>query len=195
MFLYQLVLGPYRDLLKRFSESYDPVSAEVIVLASGHLGLIYLTELKERMSYERINEQFPELIDGLAEHEGIGFLLVQSEQHGPMAIGGRGVHFLATGKISGEDPLALFGPNASTHLLRTNTFPHTPDIMVNSFYDSETDEVAAFEELVGSHGGLGGNQTKAFILFPTEWELTDENIVGAGELHKQMKDWLEQLRE
>jgi len=195
MHLNQVVLGPYRDFLKRFGETYDPVSAEVIVLASGNLGLIYLTDWEERMSYEQINEEFPRLIDGLAKHEGIGFLLVQSEQSGPLAVGAEGIHYLESGEISGQDPLPLFGPNAAMHLMRTNTFPHTPDIMVNSLYDPETDEVAAFEELVGSHGGLGGNQTKAFMMYPAEWELKDENIVGAGELHKQMKDWLRQLKD
>ena len=29
---------------------------------------------------------------------------------------------------------------------------------VNSVYDPTNDEVAAFEELIGSHGGLGGTQ-------------------------------------
>lgn len=193
MHLDQVVLGPYRDFLKQFGDSDDPVSAQVIVLASGNLGLIYLTDWEERMSYEQINEEFPGLIDGLAKHEGIGFLLVQSEQNGPLAIGAEGIHILESGEISGQDPLTLFGPNAAAHLMRTNTFPHTPDIMVNSLYDPETDEVAAFEELVGSHGGLGGDQSKAFLMYPAEWELKDEDIVGAGELHKQMKDWLRQL--
>jgi hypothetical protein len=112
-----------------------------------------------------------------------------------MAIGAEGIHILGSGEISGEDPLALFGPNAATHLMRTNSFPHSPDILVNSLYNPETDEVAAFEELVGSHGGLGGNQTKAFLMFPAEWELQDDDIIGAGELHKQMKYWLRQIKE
>jgi uncharacterized membrane protein YvlD (DUF360 family) len=195
MYLNQVVLGPYRDFLNRFGETHDPVSAEVIVLASGNLGLIYLTDWEERMTYEQINKEFPGLIDGLARHEGVGFLLIQSEQNGPMAIGAEGIHILGSGEISGEDPLALFGPNAATHLMRTNSFPHSPDILVNSLYNPETDEVAAFEELVGSHGGLGGNQTKAFLMFPAEWELQDDDIIGAGELHKQMKYWLRQIKE
>ncbi len=195
MYLDQVVLGPYRDFLKQFGDSADPVSAEVVVLASGNLGLIYLTDWEERMSYEQINEAFPGLIKGLAEHDGIGFLLVDSEENGPLAIGARGIHYLDDGRVIGEDPLTQFGPNAAMHLKRTNSFPHTADIMVNSFYDPVTEEVAAFEELVGSHGGLGGNQSKPFIMFPSEWELKDENIVGAAELYKQMKYWYTQLKE
>ena len=71
-------------------------------------------------------------------------------------------------------------------------FPDAPDILVNSFYDPEIDEVAAFEELVGSHGGLGGGQTSPFIMFPSEWEFENVNIVGASELHTQLKKLLPQ---
>jgi putative membrane protein len=67
--------------------------------------------------------------------------------------------------------------------------------MVNSLYDPETGEVAAFEELVGCHGGLGGTQSFPFLMYPAEWELEDCDIVGAGELHNQLKSWLDQVVE
>jgi hypothetical protein len=35
--------------------------------------------------------------------------------------------------------------------------------------DPSTDEVAAFEELIGSHGGLGGWQTQASLVYPATW--------------------------
>ena len=38
---------------------------------------------------------------------------------------------------------------------------HAPDLLLLSQYDPELGEVAAFEELIGSHGGLGGDQTRA----------------------------------
>ena len=39
--------------------------------------------------------------------------------------------------------------------------------MVGSFYDPELDEGCAFEELISFHGGLGGPQTRPFVLFPS----------------------------
>ena len=66
----------------------------------------------------------------------------------------------------GEDPLAPFGPNAARHVARTDGFAHCPDIVVNSTWWPETEEVAAFEELVGSHGGMGGPQSYPFVLAP-----------------------------
>ena len=41
------------------------------------------------------------------------------------------------------------------------------DLIVNSaLYPDGT--VAAFEELIGSHGGLGGEQTDSFLLHPPD---------------------------
>jgi hypothetical protein len=188
----QVVMGPYREFLQKFGPSTEPSKADVIVLASGNLGLIYFTNWEERLTLEQIQEEFPELIMSLAGHEGIGFLLIQSEQQGPMVIGAKGVHYLADGRIMGVDPLIHFGKNARNHLMRTSSFPHVADIMVNSFYNPETKEVAAFEELVGSHGGLGGNQARPFVLFPAEWELPPEPIVGAVKLHTQLKMWVKE---
>ena len=73
---------------------------------------------------------------------------------------------LLDGRIEGEDPLAGFSPTAAQHLLRTDGFPHVADIMVGSFYDPELDEGCAFEELISFHGGLGGPQTRPFVLYP-----------------------------
>ncbi|MEE9512651.1 MAG: phage holin family protein, partial [Anaerolineales bacterium] len=175
--LEQVVLGPYRDKLAATNGRSEAEPAEVMVLASGNLGLIYFTEWEERMTYEQIQEVFPKLVDGLVDHEGIGFILVHSEQHGAMEIGAEGTRYLDRGLLDGEDPLAVFGANAIRHLKRLDSFPHVADIMVNSFYDPETREVAAFEELVGSHGGLGGDLMTPFVMYPAEWELDSKEIV------------------
>ena len=165
---------------------------DVIVLASGNLGLVYFTEWRERLTYEQIERSFPGMISGLTNHKGIGFVLVQSERDGPLVIGAKGEYHLNDNRITGENPLTNMGPRAAAHVLRTNGFSYAPDILVNSFYDTENDQVAAFEELVGSHGGLGGNQSKPFLLAPSDWNL-DGEIVGAENLHKVLKRELQNL--
>ena len=136
------------------------------MLASGNLGLVYLMDQPRRMTLEEIEQRHPRLVSTLAEHPHVGWLLVRSEEHGALAIGARGRHFLDVGRVEGEDPLAHFSPNASKHLLRTDGFSHVADIMVGSFYDPDLDEGCAFEELISFHGGLGGPQTEAFVLHP-----------------------------
>ena len=98
-------------------------------------------------------------------------------------------HRLADGHVEGDDPLAHFSPRAAQHLLRADGFAHCPDLYVNSFYDPDLDEGCAFEELISFHGGMGGLQTRPFILFPEELPLPDEPIVGAAHVHELLKGW------
>jgi hypothetical protein len=103
------------------------------------------------------------------------------------------VHYLDERRVEGEDPLAPFGENAARHIRRTDGFAHCPDIVLNSTYWTETDEVAAFEELVGSHGGMGGGQSFPFALVPAEWRLPEEAVVGAEAMHANFRGWLADL--
>ena len=161
--------------------------AQVVVLASGNLGLIYFNDWKENFSLENIEDLFPALVPGLTQHEGIGFIMVRSEEHGPIVIGANGRYYLEEDRIVGQNPLSNFGPRIARHLRRTAEFKYVPDILVNSIYDAKKDEVAAFEELIGSHGGAGGGQSYPFLIYPADWDLEKEEILGAEEIHRILK--------
>lgn len=122
---------------------------ELSVMASGCLGLVSFPRLPGRVPLERISELYPSLIPALRDHPGIGFVMVRSEADGALAIGARGINFLDSERVEGEDPLGPFGPNAARHLRRTDSFPHCADLMINSAFWPRFEEVAAFEELVG----------------------------------------------
>jgi uncharacterized membrane protein YvlD (DUF360 family) len=166
---------------------------EVVVMASGCLGLVTFAREPGRVTLERLDEMYPRVVPTLRDHPGVGFLMVRSEHHGAVAIGARGTNFLDEDRVDGEDPLAPFGSNAARHLRRTDGFPHCADIMLNSTYWRATDEVAAFEELVGSHGGMGGAQSYPFVLHPAELELPDEELVGPEAVHLHLRRWLVEL--
>ena len=168
-------------------------NSEVIVLASGNLAMIYLTQWSKRLTYEEINSLFPNLINDIVDNEYIGFVLVKSE-NGDLAIGKKGICNIDTGEIKGENPLKSFGKNIVRHLKRNSSFKYTPDILVNSFYDEANDEVCAFEELIGSHGGVGGDQSKPFILYPSDWKIPDEEIIGAESIYKILKENLKIIK-
>lgn len=196
----------YKNLQKRYSNSLDYIKgyeanehstkkvkdSELIVLGSGNMGLIYLTQWKQRLNYEEIVMLFPDLIPGLVKHSGIGFILVNSMQNGGMIIGKDGIYYLDSDEVVGKNPLEKFGKNATRHLKRHNDFENMPDILVNSFYDEKNNEVCAFEELIGSHGGLGGDQSKPFILYPSEWENPGE-LIGAESIYKFLKKEINEL--
>ena len=171
----------------------DVSDREVVVLGSGNLGLVYLMEERRRLTLEEIEARHPQLLSSLRNHPHVGWLLVRSERDGPMALGGQGTRYLADDRVEGEDPLANFSPNAPRHLLRTDGFEHVADIMVGSFYDPELDEGCAFEELISFHGGIGGTQTRPFLLYPDHLPTPSEPLVGAGAVHDVLLDWRRRL--
>ncbi len=171
----------------------DVSDRDVVVLGSGNLGLIYLMDEPRRLTLEEIEQRHPRLIDALRHHAHIGWLLVRSERDGALVLGPEGTHRLRDGHVEGDDPLAPFAPNAPRHLLRTDGFDNVADIMVGSFYDPVTEEGCAFEELICFHGGLGGPQTRPFVLHPPGLEMPAEPLVGAHAVHLLLRDWLARL--
>lgn len=91
-------------------------------------------------------------------------------------------------------PVALVA-RKTAHLLRADGFPHVADVMVGSFYDPMVDEGCAFEELISFHGGLGGPQTRPFILHPARLELPSEPLIGAEAVHRVLRGWRAHLEE
>ena len=190
---------PMIDKLNKLNEEYSldvdlkndevisTTDAQSIVLASGNLGLIYFTDWNGRMTYEQMEDAFPNLITNLAHHPGIGFVLVKSALYGSIVLSDDNVYYLDDKKLVGEDFLSIYGENIIRQLRRTDKFKHVPDILVNSTYDVENEEVYAFEELIGSHGGAGGTQQKPFILCPRGWSEPGE-IFGAEKVYKFFKE-------
>ncbi|WP_202499375.1 MULTISPECIES: phage holin family protein [Streptomyces] len=167
---------------------------EPVVLASGNLGLVSFPDVPHRMSREEIDARHPALLSTLANHPGIGFVLVRSEEHGGVVLGAHGAE-VPIGELSDEHPgpLADFGPGAADAVRRTHGFPRTADIMVNSWYDPDEGEVLAFEEQIGSHGGLGGCQSRPFLMSPlalSEPAEEGETLVGAEHIHQVLRRWL-----
>ncbi|MET7481252.1 alkaline phosphatase family protein [Streptomyces sp. NPDC005648] len=167
--------------------------SEPIVLASGNLGLVSFPDVHHRMSKEEIDARHPALLTTLANHPGIGFLLVRSEEHGGVLLGAYGAEIPLDRLDDRRGPLEAFGPGAADAVRRTHSFPHTADIMVNSFHDPADGEVLAFEEQIGSHGGLGGAQGRPFLLSPVVFSAPVEEgceLVGAEQVHQVLRRWL-----
>jgi hypothetical protein len=191
----EVALGPGHRTAESAAEDDRP---EIVVAGSGNLGLVWFAREPGRLTLEQLEAAYPRLIPGLASHPGVGFLVVQTDAGVPVAIGRAGLRQLPDGRIDGDDPLAAFDPQASAELARCAQFPNAPDVYLNSLFDPDTVEVAAFEELVGCHGGFGGWQTQPVLVHPADWPI-DESLDDAGALpsaeavHRQLVRWLELL--
>ena len=159
-------------------------SADLTVLGSGNLGMLYVHSAV-RLTLEDLQERWPKLIAGLCAHDGIGFIAGVDSSGVPWAIGANGRIRLDTAEANGEDPLRPYRDHAARMLHRAVVMKEAPDLYVNSRVDDVTLDVAAFEPLVGAHGGLGGWQDRAVLLVPRTLAdvLPSEPIEGADRLH------------
>jgi hypothetical protein len=138
------------------------------------MALLYFDLFPRKITLNELNEAYPGMVDNLVQHEGIGFVVAYEDDGTPVAFGKNGARNLHTGDVTGEDPLAAYGDVElrSWQVRRIADFPNCGDLMLNSpVYPDGT--VAAYEELIGSHGGLGGEQTDAFIFHPGDMEIPE----------------------
>jgi hypothetical protein len=146
------------------------------------------------MTREAIDAGYPGLIEALTRHPGIGTLVVRSAAGHVLAMGSRGTDDLTGGQHDGDDFLIEYGPRAVENLLHLESFENAGDLVLLGAVDRLTGEVTGFEELVGSHGGLGGWQDEPFILCPATLTMGDEPLVGAPAIYRQLTAWQAQLR-
>jgi uncharacterized membrane protein YvlD (DUF360 family) len=159
-------------------------TAAISVLGSGNLGLLYV-HTKVRLTLEDLQERWPGLVPGLCAHEGVGFVAGLDSAGVPWVLGEEGRVRLDTGEATGQDPLKPYGDHSARMLRRAVAMPEAPDLYINSRVSDVTLDIAAFEPLVGAHGGLGGWQDRAVLLTPRALAdvLPGEHIEGADRLH------------
>ncbi len=159
--------------------------SEIVVCVSGNLALLYFNLSEGKVSLSQIDRAHPSLVRGLVEHTGIGFVAGYSDEGEVIVLGKDGARNLSTGAVTGRDPLTQYGdPDLrAAQILRIAQFSNSGDLIVNSsvFGDGT---VASFEDLIGVHGGLGGQQTEGFIMYPTEAHLEGEAPTSATQIYK-----------
>jgi hypothetical protein len=157
--------------------------AQVTAYGSGNLAQVYFDLLPRKITLSELNQAYPGMVDALVRHEGIGIVCGYDDDGSPVVLGKKGQRNLHTGSLTGDDPLQMYAPQAPDafghadietrvwQVRRVMDFPHAGDLMViSSVYPDGT--VAALEELIGNHGGLGGEQTDAFLFHPADMRVT-----------------------
>ena len=179
---------------KRKRPKNDVSDRDVVVLGSGNLGLVYLMDERRRLTPrgDRRAASAPAARPARASARRLAARPLRARRAGrARRHAGRTTSPTAASRATTRSP--HFSPNAPRHLLRTDGFEHVADIMVGSFYDPALDEGCAFEELISFHGGIGGAQTRPFLLAPVGLPLPEEPIVGAAAVHGVLSGWRRQL--
>jgi uncharacterized membrane protein YvlD (DUF360 family) len=149
-------------------EAFQEVKpANVTVAFGGNAAQVYFDLFPRKITLNELNRAYPGMVDALVNHDGIGFVVAYEDDFTPVAFGKGGARNLHTGAVVGVDPLAPFGDVElrAWQLRRLADFETAGDISLNSTLYPDG-SVAAMEELVGNHGGLGGEQTDAYIFHP-----------------------------
>ena len=167
--------------------------ADLVVVAGGNLALVYFNISDERMTLDQIEAAYPALASALVGHPGIGPHAGAARPTTAPSRWARRASTSSTRTASrARTRWPIYGKLAATALRRLDGIANVGDIALVSQYDPETFEIAAFEELIGAHGGLGGPQTRPFLLYPTDWELDEGPLVGAPAVYRQLRRWMEQ---
>ena len=173
----QKVVGGAKNFIENTAkpvETPDIISQDVNVTmcGSGNIAQVYFDLAPRKLTLDELQTAYPGLVDEMVQHEGIGVIVGYNSEGQPIAMGKSGTRNLHTDEVTGEDPMAMFGdPDIrAAQMRRIADFPHAGDLIVNStvFPDGT---VAAMEELIGNHGGMGGEQTDAFIFHPPNLEV------------------------
>jgi uncharacterized membrane protein YvlD (DUF360 family) len=158
--------------------------AQVTAYGSGNLAQVYFDLYPRKITLSELNDAYPGMVDALVQHEGIGLVCGYLDDGAPVAVGKGGQRNLHTDEVTGDDPLLPYAPaDPETYghaaidkrvwqVRRVMDFPHAGDLMVISTVYPDG-SVAALEELIGNHGGLGGEQTDAFIFHPPDVVVPD----------------------
>lgn len=157
--------------------------AQVTAYGSGNLAQVYFDLYPRKITLRELDAAYPGMVEALVQHEGIGIVCGYDDDGTPVVLGKGGKRNLRTGEVRGIDPLKQYAPddpNAYGHagintrvwqVRRVMEFPHAGDLMViSTVYPDGT--VAALEELIGNHGGLGGEQTDAFLFHSPDLNVT-----------------------
>jgi uncharacterized membrane protein YvlD (DUF360 family) len=149
-------------------------AADVTFCGSGNLGQVYFHAFDHRTSLSELNTAFPGMFDAVVGHEGVGIVVALADNGESIVYGKTGTRNLYTGEITGDDPLLPYGDveKRAWQLRRIADFPSAGDLtIVSAVYPDGT--VAALEELIGNHGGMGGEQTDSFLLHPGDMEVPE----------------------
>ncbi len=164
-----------RDFLQRRIHALVPetlkVDAEggVVITYSSSLAHLYFTGEPRRLLWPEMEETQALLLRFLSRHKGIGFGMAQGE--------GGAICFFHHGRqvqvTPGVPPSAAaleflrpYGDPAALlpDLCRFAAGPTCGDLILFGAYDGR--EIACFDDQVGGHGSIGGEQLRPFLLLP-----------------------------
>jgi hypothetical protein len=169
-----------------FRQSEGPSAGRVEVAYSGGLAHVYFADIAGRLDYEALEQRFPGLVSKVAALDRVGMVMLKDRQGGVLVT--------SEGRFSLLPPLSaqtgallerFDSPDVLAQQLRfLNSFERSGDLVVFGAYDGNSQ--VNFEDQVGGHGSIGGDQLHPFVLAKTEWGFDTSRITSSSGLYPML---------
>ncbi|MDT8440530.1 MAG: alkaline phosphatase family protein [Desulfuromonadales bacterium] len=151
----------------------------VVITYSSTLAHLYITGDTRRLTWREVDRAQPQLLRFLQEHPGIGFALARGDQPDEICL----IH--RDGMLSITPPQSF--PQEEIAFLRPYGVPedlldelhgyaqgeHCGDLILFGALDEEG--IACFDDQVGGHGSVGGEQSRPFLILPLGHPVLDRD--------------------
>ncbi|MGE4487057.1 MAG: alkaline phosphatase family protein [Synergistaceae bacterium] len=167
----------------------DPEGGVVITYSSS-LAHLYITGYGQRLSAAEVEREQPLLLRFLSQHQGIGFILARGEgleiccyHDGERTVGSKEL-------TPAPKDLEFLRPYGEPKTLWPRLVAFTlddacGDLILFGAYDGE--RIACFDDQVGGHGSVGGEQSRPFVILPNSHPLARRtDLVGNNFLYHEV---------
>jgi predicted AlkP superfamily pyrophosphatase or phosphodiesterase len=166
----------------------QPAEGHVVLTYSGGLAHIYFPDWPGRLDYTAVSNRFPGLIERVAGAPGIEFVMMRDGSRDILITPTERVE-LAGGSCAREKVHSLLEKFDQPEIIvrqlqKLNSFERSGDLIVFGAYDGRRQ--INFENQIGGHGSLGGQQLFPFLLAKPEWGMDAERVSDACDLYAQL---------
>ena len=171
---------------RTFQEGGGHFAGRVEITYSGGLAHIYFADVPGRLDDEQLELKFPGLVAKIAALDRVGVVMLKSSSGGVLAT--REGRFSLKAPLT-PDTAALLerfdspGPLAA-ELRRLNSFERSGDVVVFGAFDGKTQ--VNFEDQVGGHGSIGGEQLHPFVLAKKAWGFDTSAVLDSSGLYPML---------
>ena len=158
-------------------------AARVEIAYSGGLAHVYFADLPGRLDRAELEAAHPGLAERVTGVRGVGLVMQKDGEHGSLLTQARRCSLASPLPAETAELLAAFDePEVlAGQLRRLNSFERAGDLVIFGAYDGS--KQVNFEDQVGGHGSIGGDQLHPFVLAKREWGFDTTGITNAAELH------------
>jgi len=163
----------------------------VVITYSSTLAHLYITGLPHRLTWQEVETVQPLLLRFLQCHRGIGFVVAKGVSEGEVYIFHRDGRLCTTpGAIHSQQEMEFLRPygvpdDVVEEVRRFGSGGNCGDLIIFAALDEQG--IACFDDQVGGHGSVGGEQSRPFVILPLDHPvLAREKLVGYRFLYEDV---------